>query len=175
MSLLNSGVMEGLSGAFSYMKLAGVSMSVYRQAAARGDQAVMGRSLGYAGKSLGSAMKSGSQAARALEKAQAEAREQAEAEQEAALEERRQAATQESEAQRQAPAEAAPVDTVTIGDAGQTGAAENANAAARGTSAEVRAETSAQPAKTAPVQALAYTAHGTPNPAPAKATVSVTA
>lgn len=45
---MNAGVMEGLAGASSNMKMVEVPMRVYREAERRGDTATMERAMGYA-------------------------------------------------------------------------------------------------------------------------------
>ena len=72
MNLLTPEVTNGLIGASSYVKLAGVSMNVYQAAKLRGDGATMERASGYAQEALDKASISGDDAQQALQDAQTE-------------------------------------------------------------------------------------------------------
>jgi hypothetical protein len=87
--LLTAGVMKGMIGASSYMKMADVSMGVYKQAQGRGDEATMERAWGYTADSMSGAKVDSEKAQEALEEAQMKARELAKAEQQADLIKRR--------------------------------------------------------------------------------------
>ncbi|QTL98451.1 hypothetical protein GM661_10960 [Iocasia frigidifontis] len=98
MSLLTSGVVQGMVGASLHMKSANVAMGIYHQEKAKGakaNQSILESSSGLARDSMNSAAESNKQAQEALREAQKEARKQAQAEQEAAIEERRQEAAKD--------------------------------------------------------------------------------
>jgi len=88
MDLLTSGVMSGIIGAESQMKIANVSMAVYSKEASKRnpDQDKLNRALGYTNDSIKAAMKESKKAGKELEKAQIAAKEQEKVERAAQLE-----------------------------------------------------------------------------------------
>lgn len=94
MDLLTPGVIKGLIGASSYMKIADVAMGVYSKAKNKGDESTMKRALGYANDSMDSAEKDSKEAQEALKEAQENAKIQAQAEQQAAMSKKAQEAAQ---------------------------------------------------------------------------------
>ncbi|MTI59542.1 MAG: hypothetical protein FH762_06055 [Firmicutes bacterium] len=118
MSLLTTGVVQGLTEANLHMKSAGVAMRVYKWAEREGDEGVMKRAQGYATDSMKSAGESSKKVQEALIEAQREARKEARAEQEAALEERRQEAAQ-AKKEKEKKARKSKEDAVEISKEGQ--------------------------------------------------------
>lgn len=122
MSILPIGVMQGLMGAASSMKMADASMGVYRGAKDSNQSDIMNRAAGYASKSLKDAAASSEKAGKALEKDQKEKRAKEKAEREAALEKHRQeaAAAREAEMRRQNASKPEAVDNGGTGRAEQS-------------------------------------------------------
>ncbi|WP_334074220.1 MULTISPECIES: hypothetical protein [Paenibacillus] len=121
MSMLPIGVMQGLMGAASSMKMADASMGVYRWAKDSKQSDIMNNAAGYASNSLKNAAASSEKAGKALEKDQQEKRAKEKAEREAALEKhRREVAVREAEMRRYAASKPVTVETGGTGQAGQS-------------------------------------------------------
>lgn len=85
-NLINAAVMQGLVGAYSSVQLANVSMGIYEQAKAQGNEEAAQRALGYATSSMSDAQKSSADAKDALLEAKETAKEEEKISQEADLE-----------------------------------------------------------------------------------------
>ncbi len=86
---MNAGVMEGLVGANSNMKILNVPMRVYHEAERKGDTAKMERAMGYAADFAGRATAYKDMAEEELKKEMEENREKEKLEQEKAIEKQR--------------------------------------------------------------------------------------
>lgn len=121
MSMLPIGVMQGLMGAASSMKMAGASMGVYNSAKNRKDISTMNNAAGYASNSLKEAEAHSEEAGKALEKDQREKRAKEKAEREAAIEKHRQeVAIREAEMRQHAASKPVTVDNGGTGQAEQS-------------------------------------------------------
>ncbi len=121
MNLITSDVSRAMLGAASSAAQAGVSMGVYRQAKAKGDEGGMGRAAGYAAGSMRTASQQNQAAREALERAQTEARQQEDLERRQAIEDARSEARQQEktrQAEEDTPVQAKETDAPRIADAG---------------------------------------------------------
>lgn len=121
MSMLPIGVMQGLMGAASSMKMADASMGVYRWAKDSKQYDIMDRAAGYASVSMKEAEAHSEEAGKALEKDQKEKRAKEKAEREAAIEKHRQeVAIREAEMRQHAASKPVTVDNGGTGQAEQS-------------------------------------------------------
>ncbi len=184
MNLITPDVMRAMTNASSSAATANVSMGVYRQAKAKGDDAGMDRAAGYAADSMHTAAQQSQAAQDAVNKAQAEAREQADLERRQALEDARAETRQQDRAElRQAAQEAlndAQESNRFENSTPETGAADIADAAGAPEKAAVDAQTisprlSAKWTDRANAAGVLYTRLGEIRPAATEQKLSVTA